>query len=86
MKKEGFKVTKGEITYCETSPGMHRGFCNRCGSSLEGHGEEWDENYVTSASLDNPHIAKPTTNVYLNHKQPWVRIDEELKCYERFPE
>lgn len=86
VKKEGFRVIKGEITYCETSPGMHRGFCNQCGSSLEGHGDGWDENYVTAASLDEPEIAKPTTNVYLDHQQPWVKIDEDLRCYKKFPE
>ena len=86
VKMEGFEVTKGEIKYCETSPGMHRGFCDQCGSSLEGHGENWDEFYVTSASLDNPSIANPVTNVYLDHRQPWVKVDETLRCYEKFPD
>ena len=86
VKKKGFEVTKGEITYFETSPGMNRGFCNQCGSSLEGHGDDWDEFYVTSASLDDPAIAIPVTNVYLDHRQPWVKVDETLRCYEKFPD
>ena len=53
VKKDDFEVTKGEIKYCETSPGMHRGFCGRCGSSLEGHGDGWDDFYLTAASLDD---------------------------------
>ena len=86
MKKKGFEVTKGEITYCETSPGMHRGFCGRCGSSLEGHGDNWDEYYVTSVSLDDPTLTNPVTNVYLDHQQPWVKIDKTLRCYEKYPD
>jgi hypothetical protein len=86
VNKVGFEVTKGEIKYCESSPGMLRGFCATCGSSLEGHGDDWDEFYVTSASLDDPTIADPVTNVYLDHQQPWVKIDETLRCYEKFPE
>ncbi len=85
-KTENFKVTKGEITYCETSPGMHRGFCGRCGSSLSGYGDSWDDVYMTAASLDDPTLAKPVTNVYLDHKQPWVMIDESLRCYGKFPD
>lgn len=86
VKKEGFEVTKGKIKYCETSVGMRRGFCDECGSSLESHGDSWDEYYVTSASLDDPSIAKPVTNVYLEHRQPWVMVDESLRCYEKFPD
>ncbi len=86
VRKEDFEVTKGEIKSCETSPGMHRGFCGRCGSSLEGHGDGWDDAYVTAASLDDPTIAKPVTNIYLDHQQPWVMIDESLRCYEKFPD
>jgi hypothetical protein len=85
VKKKGFEVTKGEITYCETTPGMHRGFCGRCGSSLAGHGDNWDEYYVTSVSLDDPNLVKPVTNVYLDHQQPWAKIDETLRCYDKFP-
>ena len=33
-KHENFHVTKGEITRCETTQGVFRGFCGKCGSSL----------------------------------------------------
>ena len=64
-KYEDFEVTEGEITYCNTSPGFKRGFCGRCGSSLTGGGDNWDELGITAASLDDPSIAKSTSNVYL---------------------
>ena len=35
--------------------------------------------------LDEPEIAKPTSNVYLDHKQPWVVIDDSLKKYDQLP-
>lgn len=86
VKKENFQVTKGTIKICETSPGMLRGFCGRCGSSLTGGGDNWDDAYVTAASLDDPSIANPRTNVYLDHQQPWVKLDESLKGYAKFPD
>ena len=85
VKPENFEVTLGEITYCETSPGIYRGFCSRCGSSLTYHGEGWNEIGLTAASLDDPAIAKPESNVYLDHQQPWIRINENLRNYDKMP-
>lgn len=85
VKSENFEVTKGEITYCETSLGMHRGFCGRCGTSLTGGGDDWSDIGVTAACLDNPEVVKPESNVYLSHRQPWVIVDESLRNYDQFP-
>ena len=85
-KPENFEVTKGEITSCETSPGMQRGFCSRCGSSLTGGGDNWDDVGITAASLDDPEIAKPTSNVNLEDRRSWVVLDDNLKKFERFPD
>jgi hypothetical protein len=82
---ENFEVTKGQITVHESSPGVRRGFCNTCGTSLTYTGEGWDDPAVLSATLDDPGIAVPTTNVYLDHQQPWVVLDETLRKYPKFP-
>ena len=85
VKPENFEVIKGEITFCATSPGVQRGFCGRCGSSLTFSGEGWSDIGVTAASLDDPTVAKPTSNVYLDHRQLWVVIDDRLRKYDQFP-
>ncbi len=85
VKPENFEVTEGQITFCDTSPRMRRGFCGRCGSSLTGAGDEWPDIGITAASLDDPSIAKPTSNIYLDHRQPWVVLDESLKKYDQLP-
>ena len=82
---ENLQVTEGAIASCETSPGVKRGFCARCGSSLTYAGEGWTEIGVTAASLDEPEIAKPTSNVYVAHQQPWIVLDDSLNKYETFP-
>ena len=82
---KNFHVTEGEITSCATSPGVQRGFCGRCGSSLTFAGDGWTDIGVTAASLDEPGIAKPESNVYLDHKQPWVMLDDSLRKYEKLP-
>ncbi len=84
-KPEDFAVTGGSIAYCETSPGILRGFCSRCGTSLTFQGEGWDEIGITAGSLDDPAAIKPESNVFLDHRQPWVIVDESLRNYSRFP-
>jgi hypothetical protein len=78
-------VTEGAITFCATSPGVQRGFCGRCGTSLTYGGDDWTDIAVTAASLDEPAIAKPASNVYLDHQQPWVVLDDSLRKYEKLP-
>lgn len=85
VKPENFEVTKGEITIYQSSPGMDRGFCNKCGTSLTGGGDNWDDIAIASATLDDPSAAEPTTNVYIDHQQPWIVLDEDLKKFAKFP-
>lgn len=82
---ENFEVVEGELTIYESSPGVRRGFCNKCGTSLTYAGDGWEDVAVLSATLDDPAAAVPTSNVYLEHKQPWVALDETLKAFARFP-
>ncbi len=79
-------MTEGELTIFASSPGVQRGFCRQCGTSLTYAGDGWDTIGVTTATLDDPGIATLTSNVYLEHRQPWVALDKNLKKYERFPD
>ena len=85
VKPENFEVTLGRIATYASSPGVERGFCQKCGTSLTYSGDGWTDIGVLSATLDDPGVAKPTTNVYLDHQLPWVVLDEKLKKYTEFP-
>ncbi len=85
VKPENFEVTKGQITIYESSPGVRRGFCQKCGTSLTYTGDDWTDVAVLSATLDDPGVAKPSTNVYLDHQLPWVVLDEKLRKCPKFP-
>jgi len=82
---ENFEIISGNLTIYESSPGVRRGFCNRCGTSLSYAGDDWTDFAILSATLDDPSAAVPTTNVYLDHKQPWVALNENLRGYGTFP-
>ena len=86
VKEENFEVSHGRLAICVSSPGVQRGFCDRCGSSLTYVGDRWPGQVsVLAATLDEPGIATPTVHVYVEHKLPWVRLDDDLTKYKRFP-
>ena len=85
IKEENFEVSHGRLALFASSPGVSRGFCDRCGSSLSYAGEDWPGQIaVLAATLDEPGIATPTANNYVEHKLPWVRLDDDLTRRERF--
>ncbi|MCH7634971.1 MAG: GFA family protein [Proteobacteria bacterium] len=86
VKEENFEVSHGRLAICVSSPGVQRGFCDQCGSSLTYVGDRWPGQVsVLAATLDEPGIATPTAHVYVEHKLPWVRLDDDLTKYKRFP-
>jgi hypothetical protein len=82
---ENFVVTKGEMAIFHSSPGVNRGFCARCGTSLSYSGEGWTDYAIMTATLDDPGTATPTSNVYTSDCQPWVVLDPALKNFPQFP-
>ncbi len=86
VKAQSFAVTKGTLTTCETSPGVERGFCGRCGSSLSYVNEKGWPGLIsfTAVSLDDPSLAQPTVHVFVSQQQPFISLCDELDKFEEF--
>ena len=86
VKAENFEVTRGTIA-THALEGVERGFCSACGTSLTYIAEEgWPGQVsVLAPTLDDPGIASPAAHVYLDHKQPWVKLCDDLKQFQKFP-
>lgn len=82
---ENFEIIKGEMAIYHSSPGVNRGFCSKCGTSLSYSGDDWTDYAIMSATLDHPSTAVPTSNVFTSEKQRWVALDESLKKFHEFP-
>ncbi|ACA16810.1 glutathione-dependent formaldehyde-activating GFA [Methylobacterium sp. 4-46] len=65
-----------------SSPGVVRGFCATCGTSLtyeaEAHAEEID---VTIASLDDPDAAPPRDHTQAAGRPRWTVLADGLPAY-----
>jgi len=80
-----FRLTRGTLAEYRSSPGVTRGFCSACGTTLtyrhESRGADID---VTLASLDEPERFAPQMHVWVDDKLPWVAIGDGRPQYAGF--
>lgn len=66
----------------ESSPGIWRTFCSRCGTSLTYQRESERETIdVTTASLDRPDEFAPTKEIWVDHKLAWESLNGSITQY-----
>ena len=78
-----FVVTSGSLAEIVSSPGVTRGHCAACGSSMtyrhEARGSDID---VTLATLDDAAAFHPEMHIWVQDKLPWVAIADGLPQHE----
>jgi ribosomal protein S18 acetylase RimI-like enzyme len=81
-----FAVTQGRLAVRESSPGVTRGHCARCGSSITYHNAaRAGDMDVTIASLDEPHALRPQVHLWVQDKPAWLALDDGLPRYATVP-
>lgn len=88
VRASDFRFTKGAelVTYYESSPGNHRGFCRVCGSPV--HSKFDDKPDVLGLPLgllDQDPGIKPTFHVFVGSKAPWHEITDDLPQFHELP-
>jgi hypothetical protein len=74
---DAYKVTKGEITKFNSSPGRWRGFCARCGSTLTCEGEPSSaETHFHIGSIDHAAQFQPTRHIFPEERLPWLHLSD----------
>ncbi|WP_425052553.1 GFA family protein [Psychromarinibacter sp. S121] len=62
-----------------SSPGVHRFFCDRCGSQMAYRTEQSPgEIHGYSASLDAPEQAEPANHDHADEQLPWLHLADDL--------
>lgn len=82
--RETFAVTRGEMHWHRSSPGVTRGICGNCGSSVTYENEKRPgEIDVTLNCLDEPGAPVLRAHIWTEDKQPWFHIGDDLPVYEK---
>jgi len=88
VKADDFRWMQGAelVTYYESSPGNHRGFCRVCGSPLLSRFDKEPRSYgLPLGALDDDPGIKPGFHVFVASKAPWYDITDELPQFAELP-
>jgi len=84
FRASDFAFISGKPATYESSPGVERGFCGRCGTSLiYADADRPDLADVTTATFDNPDAFVPTKEIWLEQKITWESVDHTRLRYPR---
>lgn len=74
---------EGGVTWFESSPGVRRGFCARCGSGLFWDNEANDFISIAAGSLDQPSGLKQVRHIFGADKADFYEIGDGLEVLPR---
>jgi len=78
-------VSTGTLAWYESSPGIRRGFCSRCGSSLFWNDEHRKEIYILAGTLDSPTGLRLVDHCYVADKGDYYEIGDGLPQHAQWP-
>ena len=85
FRRGDFAITTGAPTIYESSPGLERAFCGRCGTSLTLADDRFsDEIYVSLGSLDDAELFPPEFHIWRSHRLSWLETSDSLPRYVQF--
>jgi hypothetical protein len=88
VRAADFRLVAGEdlLTFYESSPGNHRGFCRICGSPIL---TKFDSDHTVFSlplgTLDDDPGIRAQLHVYVASKAPWFTISDDLPQFPEFP-
>jgi hypothetical protein len=83
--EEDVEITQGTLAVYASSPGVERGFCARCGTSLSYARANRPGLFdVTTASLDDPEAFPPAKEIWTEERLSWEAANPALPQFARF--
>ena len=62
-----------------SSPGVRRFFCDTCGSPMGFEADHYPGSiYLYAASLENSQNFQPSFHLNIDHRLPWLTLDDQL--------
>ena len=83
-EKSSLIISKGEMHWHGSSPGVTRGICSDCGSAISYENDKRPgEMDITLITLDDPKGPTLRAHIWTEDKQPWFTIGDDLPVYEK---
>ncbi len=75
----------GPVAWYPSSPGLRRGFCPNCGTTLFSKRASGNAIGLAMGSLDDPDWFRPTEHIWVSSKQAWIVLDDGLPQHPENP-
>lgn len=84
---ERSRVTlSGPISRFTSSPGVSRGFCAGCGTSISYENVRWPGDiHLMMGAFDAPERLAPAFHIFAGEHLPWLRLADDLPRYRTTP-
>jgi hypothetical protein len=83
VKLDQFRYVKGGPAVYESSAGVRRYFCSRCGSPMAYMADRYPgEIHLHAGTLADPNQVKPRAHVFAGEQLSWFEIADNLRRYE----
>lgn len=84
VPNEAYRFTGEKPSIYESSPGVRRLFCGKCGTPMAYDSDRFtDEIHFYAASLEDSSGFKPGFHVHCAERVPWIELADDLPKYER---
>lgn len=82
--RASFNLTQGDAHWHNSSPGVTRGICKECGTSISyENANRPGEIDITLNCLDDPGEPVLKAHIWTEDKQAWMQIGDDLPVYPR---
>lgn len=82
--KTQVRFPKEAPTGYESSPGVTRTFCSKCGTPISYEGARWpDEIHLFVCAFDDPAAFEPKAHVYVSEQLPWLHLADDLPRHDK---
>ena len=79
---DGLALTSGAIAEYRSSPGVRRGHCAACGTTITyAQDKRPGEIDIAVSSLDSTTGIEPEAHIWVEDKVPWLVISDDLPQY-----
>jgi len=74
-ERSNVRFTQGALSFYASSPGVRRGFCATCGSTVTYEGDRWpSEVHFHIGAFDNPEAFPPQGHAFAEERLSWVHL------------